>query len=102
MINVIQINLSGREAQSLMLQNAAEQNANIAILSEFYKYGKIHEKWYCDSSNRSAIAVLSSLPVDDVGVGNNGFVWVTIGGTRVYSCYWSPNTTGTDNEDFLR
>lgn len=103
MINIIRINLDGgREAQRLTLQNATEQNADIAILSEFYKYGRIHEKWYCDSSNRSAIAVLSSLPVDDVGVGNNGFVWVTIGGTRVYSCSWSPNTTDIDYEDLLK
>lgn len=70
-----------------MLQVATEREADIMLISEHYKYGKAHEQWYCDASNRSAIAVLSDFLVDEVGAGNNGFVWVTIGGTRMYFCF---------------
>lgn len=30
---------------------------------------------------------MSSIPMDEVGVGNDGFVWVTVGGWKIYSCY---------------
>lgn len=72
------------------------------ILSEYYKYGEIHKQWYCDATSRSAIAVKPNLPIDDVGTGNKGYVWVTTGGMRIYSCYWSPNTPDAEYEQFLR
>lgn len=103
MIRLLQVNLGGGSAaQDLALQTAAELSAEILLVSEFYKFGKVHEQWYCDTSNRAAIAVLSSTPVGDFDVGNDGFVWVTIAGMRIYSCYWSPNTTDVDFELFLR
>lgn len=88
MISFLQSNLGGGiAAQSLVLQTAVEQNVDILVLSKFYKYRKSHEKWHCDSSNRSAVVLLSILPVDDIGAGNDRFVWVTIGDVRIYSCY---------------
>lgn len=66
MINLLQVNLGGGSAaQSLMMQSTTERQADIIIISEFYKSEKSHEQWYCDSSNRSAVAVLSNLTVDE-------------------------------------
>lgn len=63
----------------------------------------MHEQWHRDASDRAAVAVLTAnIPVDDLGAGNNGFVWVAIGGMRIYSCYKSLNTSAVDFEDFLR
>lgn len=48
------------------------------------------------------IASVSNTPVDDVGgASNDGYVWIAAGSTRVYACYWSPNTQYADFEDFL-
>lgn len=44
---------------------------------------------------------MSSIPMDEVGVGNDGFVWVIVGGWKIHSCYWSPNTPYANYEDFL-
>lgn len=104
MVSFLQINLGGGSAaQSLMLQTAAENNIDVVIASEFYKHGRVHEQWHRDTSDRAAVAVLTAnIPVDDLGAGNNGFVWVAIGDMRIYSCYWSPNISPADFEDFLR
>lgn len=103
MLKFIQINVGGgKEAQALALQTAAEQSADFILFSEFYKYGKANQNWYCDGLNRTAIVLLSNLPVDDVGTGSDRFVWVTTGGMRIYSCYWPPNTSDLEYELFLR
>lgn len=103
MLKFIQINLgSGRGAQNLALQTAAERKADILIISEFYKYERAHERWQCDSSMRAAIAPITNILIDSVGRSdNNGFVWITVAGIRIYSCYWSPNSTPAEYEDFL-
>lgn len=103
MLKCIQINLGGGSgAQNLVLQTAAEKKTDILILSEFYKYGRAHERWQCDSSMRAAIAAVTNVLIDSArSADNNGFVWVTIAGIRIYSCYWSPNSTPAQYEDFL-
>lgn len=89
--------------QNLALQTTAELGTDIIILSKFYKYGKAHEQWQRDRSSRAAIAHISNLPIDKADGGmHDGFTWVTTGDIRVYSCHWSPNTTYTDFENFLR
>lgn len=43
MISFVQINVGGGSAaQNLALQTAAEQGADVVILSEYYKYGYAH------------------------------------------------------------
>lgn len=102
-INFLQVNLGGGSAaQNLALQTALERSTDILVLSEFYKFGKAHERWHCDSSNRASIAILLNLPVDEFDTGNNGFVWVTIGDMRMYSCYWSPNTSNAEFDQYLK
>lgn len=44
---------------------------------------------------------VKSVQIDDLGCSEDGFRWVTISGTRVYSCYWSPNSSFQDYLDFL-
>lgn len=102
-MKITQINVGGgREAQALALQTAAEQGADYILISEYYKYGTQHRDWHCDRSSRCAIVPLSNIPEDEVGTGEDGFVWVTTCGSRLYSCYWSPNTTDAEYEQFLR
>lgn len=103
MISFVQINVGGDSAaQNLALQTAAEQSPHFVILSEYYKYGYAHLDWYCDRSGRAAIAPLTNVPMDDVsGATKDGFVWVAVKGTRIYSCYWSPNSTPPEYEDFI-
>lgn len=70
---------------------------------QYYKYRKAHESWQRDASRRAAIASVSNLPVDQTNNGvHDGFAWVTTGDIRVYSCYWSPNTTHPEFENYLR
>lgn len=104
MIRLLQINVGGgRVAQSVALQTAAEQGVDLALISEFYKYGHARKNWHCDQPNRAAIVPVSNIHVDEIGGSHNdGFVWVSVGDVRLYSCYWSPNSTIPEYEDFLR
>lgn len=89
--------------QNLALQTATELGVDFIIANEFYKYGNAYLGWYCNQSNRTAIAPVANISVDNVGgASDNGFVWVTVGGIRVYACYWSPNTQYGEYEDFQR
>lgn len=89
---IMQINLGrGREAQDLMVQKSMEENADIILISEQYVKPESYI-WYEDASKKAAIMIpKGSMRVDDVGEGNNGFVYATINGIRFYSCYFSPN-----------
>lgn len=103
MIAIIQANLGGGSgAQNLILQTAAERGTDVLIISEYYKYGRMHQSWHCDQSRRVAIAPISNIPIDEIGTESDGFIWVTIGGVRVYSCYLSPNTSYSEYEDFIQ
>lgn len=51
---------------------------------------------------RATVALVTNIPVDNFGnSSNNSFIWVTVAGVRIYSCYWSPNSTLADYENFL-
>lgn len=41
------------------------------------------------------------IPVNQVGPNDNGFHWIEIPGLRVYSCYWTPNCSIAEFEDFV-
>lgn len=103
MLNILQINLGGGcSAQNLALQTVAERGVDLLLHSEFYKFGKIKEQWYCDQSGRAAIAPITNVAMNEIdGACNIGFVWVTISGISVYSCYWLPNSTSADTKTFL-
>lgn len=102
MIRVLQINVGVcRAAQDLMTQTARDTGADIVLVSEQYKNGTEEEGWYSDRGGRAAISVASRIPVDESGSAEEGFCWVKLKGTTIYSCYWSPNTSLVEFEDFL-
>lgn len=87
----LQINLGrGREAQDLMIQKATEDNKDILLISEPYRRPS-SQVWYEDTNHRAAIMVRNRrLIMREVNESNAGFVYVTVGKIRVYSCYYSP------------
>lgn len=102
MLKMLQINIGhGREAHDLMMQKATESASDIVLISEPYRkpYSKI---WYEDSTNRAAIMVMNRrLYVKEVNEGNPCFVYATVNGVRIYSCYFSPNMHITDFESAI-
>lgn len=54
------------------------------------------------SVKQSGYRPITNLAIDKIGcASNDGFIWVTVAGIRVYSCYWSPNSAKAEYEDFL-
>lgn len=39
--------------------------------------------------------------IDDEGTSEPNFRWIEAKGIRLYTCYWTPNTTHSDFEDFI-
>ncbi|KAE9530118.1 hypothetical protein AGLY_011580 [Aphis glycines] len=85
-------------AQALMYQMAAEKSADFLIVSE---YNKADPNWYVDSNNKAAIVNANSATISSPGTSEAGFRWIAAAGMRIYSCYWSPNTSISDYRDFL-
>ncbi|XP_060845168.1 uncharacterized protein LOC132924737 [Rhopalosiphum padi] len=85
----LQINLNCcKAAHALALQQAAESNVDILIVSE-PPPTRINT-WYYDSLGKATIACPRGLTVDIVGPTEPGFTWIQTGNLRIYSCYWSP------------
>lgn len=100
MIRCIQINVgTARASHDLLYAMASQQNADILLVSEQYK--RDSRTKLEDTSQRAAIINSSGLPVDMVGKSENGFVWTKIKNIRIYSCYWSPNSTINEYTDFI-
>jgi len=102
MIRFLQINVGvGRAAQDLALASATKWGADILIISEQNRNLPEAEGWYSDSSGRSAVVIMGNLTVNGVGPVHQGFRWVELQGLRVYSFYWSPNSSINEYKDFL-
>lgn len=102
MIKFLQINVGVRRAaQDLTLGLARRWDVDVLIISEQHRSLQETDGWFADTSNRSAVVVLSGVPVNHVGPQENGFRWIEIPGLRIYSCYWSPNCTIAEYTDFL-
>lgn len=104
MIRCMQINVDGRRnAQELMMATANQQALDVLIISEPYRCGIESEGWYSDAGDKAAVMVFNpNMQVQEIGPRDNpGFRWVTVGGTTIYACYWSPNTEYTLFVDFL-
>lgn len=99
MTTILQINLNCcKAAQALMYQMAAEKSADFLIVSEF---NKADSSWYVDSNNKAAIVSVNHTAITNAGTSEAGFRWIAAAGMRIYSCYWSPNTSLADYHDFL-
>lgn len=100
MTKILQINLRGsRVAQDWAYNTAKNRGANILILSEYYNCNGTD--CYSDTDKRASIELVSSLSIQDLGREESGFRWIKIGGIRIYSCYWSPNTDIKQYEHFI-
>jgi len=97
MMKILQINLAGSSvAQDLALQRAREMSFDLIIASEYYKFGQSTNEangWYCNKDCTAAIVNCSDTQIEEIGRADNGFTWISVGNTRIYSCYISPNIT---------
>lgn len=57
--------------------------------------------WSKDITSKTAIINNKLAKVDEIGEQDKGFCWILTNGIRLYSCYWSPNSTLQDYLDFL-
>jgi len=100
MVKLLQINLNCcKAAQALMYQKAAEYSADFIIISEPNRQDG--PNWYLDLNKKAAIVSTKFAHIANQGLGESGFRWISITGMRIYSCYWSPNTSLADFMDFL-
>lgn len=100
MMKYLQINLRGsKAAQSMMQVKAANESIDFIFASEYYRTEGT--SWYPDTNNRAAIVNVNRTQIEEEGLSEPGFRWITVCGTRLYSCYWSPSTTYLEYRDFL-
>lgn len=100
MIRILQINLRrSQRAQDLVFQTTAQMVIDILVLLEYYRSGRNGR--HCETNNRVAIVILTPIGITKEGVAEAGFRWIETGNIRVYTCYWSPNTTYAEYEDFI-
>jgi len=102
MISVLQINVGVcRGSQELALATANAKKADVLVICEQYRDRGEDNGWYPDANGRSAIAIVSNIPVDRIGPRSPGFRWLEVRGYRLYSCYCSPNVSFLEFESFL-
>lgn len=96
----LQINLNCcKAAQALLQQVSVEENVDFILASEFHR--KEGPNWYADTSGKAAIVNTNKTRLDKEGMGESGFRWVAVHGLRLFSCYWSPNSTLQEFADFV-
>jgi len=100
MTNILQINLNCcKAAQALMHQIAAERSADFIIISEPNKQDG--PNWHLDDQNKAAIVNVKQIQLDNPGISEEGFRWISAHSTCFYSCYWSPNSSLPEYRAFL-
>lgn len=82
-----------------MHQVAAEENIDFVLASEFNRVEG--SNWYTDTLGKAAIVNVSKTRLDKEGLREAGFRWVEVHGLKLYTCYWSPNSTIQEYKDFL-
>lgn len=94
-VEVIQINLNHCDTAQILLQQAvAEQNCDVAIISEPYRIPPGDGNWISDRANTVAIWTVGRYPVQEVmHRADEGFVIVKINGIFICSCYAPPRWT---------
>lgn len=104
MIRILQINVGTRgAAQDLMVQTGRSTNTDIIVVSEQNRNGCEEEGWFSDKGSKSAIYILNSdLAIDIIGPPEDiGFRWIQTHGIRFYCCYFSPNKTIQEFQDYM-
>lgn len=101
MAKFLQINLNHcRAAQDLLMQVIAENNIQMAIISEPCWIPR-NKNWVSNNTNRAALFRGRNCP-DMINIRRGtGFVTAVVGGVTVCSCYSSPNSGTREFEDWL-
>jgi len=88
----LQINLHcSKAAQDLLHQVGIEEASDFIFISE--PHHAETSNWHNNSTNKAAIVDANQASVDRIGTKEQGFCWIESGGVRLYSCYFSPNST---------
>jgi len=82
----LQINLNCcKAAQALLHQVAVEEAIDIVLASEFHRVEG--PNWHADTLGKAAIVNVNKMRLDEEGLGEAGFRWVSVHGLRLFSCY---------------
>jgi hypothetical protein len=86
-----------------MYVTAAKMEVDIMLASEQYGTSSDENGQFSDLGRKAAVyAMRDSLALDAIGpTSDNGFRWVETMGTRIYSCYRSPNCTIDEFADYI-
>ncbi|KAL4104344.1 hypothetical protein QTP88_019645 [Uroleucon formosanum] len=82
-----------------MHQVAAEETIDFIFTSEFHR--EEGPNWHADTMGKAAIINVGKTRLDSEGTGEPGFRWVSAHGLRLFTCYWSPNSTLQEFKDFI-
>lgn len=102
-MKVLQVNLNHCWAvQQLLLQTIAERGIDVVVVSDYNRQmGVSAQQWVASMDSKCAIYVANSTTyISDRG-GGFGFAWARIGSTLFYSCYFTPNCTIQEFNQFL-
>ena len=103
MIRCMQINLNHCwAAQQLLKQTVLDQSINVVLVSEQLRNPTDDMNWVSSNDNKCAVVVVdhSAPPIEDRGSGT-GFAWIKLGSLVIYSCYYTPNCSVTEFEEYL-
>lgn len=82
-----------------MYQTASKKDADYVLACEYNRTEG--PNWYVDATNKTAIVSVKKARLDNEERGEAGFRWVSAHCLRIYSCYWSPNSTIQEYTDFI-
>jgi len=100
-LNILQINLNrSRAAHDLLENSVAEQKIDVVLVSE--PNCRLAQLWITDDLKDVGIRIGKTDGVVEEARGKgNGFVWASINSVILYSCYFSPNRSKEEFEEFL-
>lgn len=99
----MQINLNHCwAAQQLLKQAVLDQSINVVLISKQLRNPADDANWVSSNDNKCAsVAVGYSVPpIEDTGSGT-GFAWIKLGSLVIYSCYFTPNCSAAEFEEYL-
>lgn len=103
MVKTLQCNTNRCRAAHHLLDNTLELGGyEIAIISEPNRAAVLGPGWVVDQKEDAAIWTSREAQGKIVTKGRgDGYVWVDIGATVIYSCYISPNCEAAEFDSFL-
>ncbi|KAL4091732.1 hypothetical protein QTP88_026379 [Uroleucon formosanum] len=99
----MQINLNHcRAAQQLLKQTVLDQAISVVLVSEQLRNPMEDANWVSSDDNRCAVVAVghSAPPIEDRGSGT-GFAWIKLESLVIYSCYYTPNCSVAEFEEYL-